>query len=373
MRVGKLRVIHILDNLDIGGKEKNVVDICNNLNSEKFKLTIICLYSSLNEEFVLNNNIDVVRLNLIKSKSSFFQLLFNFSQTIKIWKNLNRLKPNIVHTHTFFYSIIPILNCIYFLKGTIHFHTIHTGGMHYLNLSKTHTFKLYVERFFYKIHRTNLIAISQSLEKKVANLFPGRNVYLVQNGIYLDKVNIVNENISSQNYKGVYVARLVEGKNHETILKALSEICKKDLTLTFTFIGAGPLYDDLKMLTNKLGLQKKINFEGDIKDVKSKLKDFNFGIFASEYEGFSLALIEMMAEGFPVFISDSPTILDMGINKDNAIIFRTFDHLDLKNKMLMLFSESAKFIEYGKKARIFAEQFDLNIMIEQLEKIYKRQ
>jgi len=372
MQINKLQVIHILDNLEKGGKEKNVLDICRNINDRNFKCLILCLYYTDREEYYLYNpNIKVVGLNLIKKKSVFLQIIFNFIQLPKIFKALKRYNPEIVHTHTFFYSILPVLTSILFLKKTKHFHTIHTGGMHYLNLTINHAIKLNVEKFFYILLKTRLIAISRILESSISNLFPRSIVNLVQNGISIEeKRNSFMLNEANTCFAGVYVARMVDGKNHITILKALAELKKTDIPFKFTFIGSGPLINELLIITEKLSLSDNLEFTGDLSDVRTKLKEFHFGIFSSEYEGFSLALIEMMAEGFPVLVSNAPTILDMGINENNSILFNTLDYIDLKNKILDLFYDQGKQIIFGESARSFAEQFTIHNMIDQLEQSY---
>jgi glycosyltransferase involved in cell wall biosynthesis len=367
----QLKVIHILDNLGTGGKEKNVIDICNKLDARKFKVIILCLYSNEQKEYVPLKNIEVYRINLKQCDSVFLQIISNFIHLPKILKVLKRHNPEIVHTHTFFYSILPVLMSILFLKKTKHFHTIHTGGMHYLNLTNNHAIKLKVEKFFYFLLKTRLIAISRILELRISNLFPRSKVNLVQNGISIDeKRKSLMSNEAKTCFAGVYVARMVDGKNHITILKALAELKKTDMPFKFTFIGSGPLINELITITEKLSLSDNIEFTGDLSDVRTKLKEFHFGIFSSEYEGFSLALIEMMAEGFPVLVSNAPTILDMGVNENNSILFNTLDYIDLKNKILDLFYDQGKQKLFGESARCFAEQFTIHNMIDQLEQSY---
>lgn len=372
MQKNKLQVIHILDNLEKGGKEKNVLDICRNIDDNNFSCFIFCLYNSEKEEYLINSpKIKVVRLNLYKNKSVFVQLFLNIFQFKKIYTSIKKHKPDIIHTHTFFYSVLPVFISIRLLKKAKHFHTIHTGGMHYLNKTIFNIIKLNIERLFYNFNKTTLIAISSILDSRLKNLFPNCKVNYVQNGIDLNlhkKELISNPNCISP--YGVYVARLVDGKNHITILKALSEFKKNHKDFKFTFIGGGPLHDRLVQASYDLGIYENIVFTGDVEDVSSLLSSFNFGIFASEYEGFSLALIEMMSAGMPVIVSNSKTILDMGINDNNSILFETHDFFDLNNAIIDLFIDNNKISVFGKNARLFSEKFSINNMIIQLEKTY---
>ena len=372
MQKNKLQVIHILNNLEKGGKEKNVLDICRNIDDNNFSCFILCLYNSEKEEYLINSpKIKVVRLNLLKNKSVFVQLFLNIFQIKKIYTLIKKHKPDIIHTHTFFYSVLPIIICVHFIKKAKHFHTIHTGGMHYINKTFFNKIKLYIEKSSYSFNNTTLIAISSILESKLQRLFPNRKISYVQNGIDLNfehKNLYVNTNYTFLN--GVYVARLVDGKNHITILKALSELKKCDIKFRFTFIGGGPLNDHLVQTSYDLGIKENVNFTGDIENVNSILDSFNFGVFASEYEGFSLALIEMMSVGMPVFVSNSQTILDMGVNDENSILFETHNYLELKSLIVDLFNDHIKIEKYSKKAKEYAKNFGVEKMIFQLQSTY---
>ena len=370
MQENKLRVVHILDNLDKGGKERNVLDICRSIDSNNFDCIVFCLFSSERNEFFIDiPNIEIVRLNLIKNKSVVVQLFFNLFQIKKIYRSLKIHTPDIVHTHTFFYSVLPVFIIIHFLKKVKHFHTIHTGGMHYLNKTISNKIKLYVERLFYVFNNTTIIAISSTLQLRVQNLFPNCRVSYVQNGInsmHKDVMEMRNNVLPN----GVYLARLVDGKNHITILKALSELKKCGIDFKFTFLGGGPLHDNLLRFSYSLGINENVFFMGDVEDVNLLLGSFNFGIFASEYEGFSLALIEMMSAGIPVFVSNAQTILDMGISEENSILFETHDYLELKRLIVELFGDPINIKKYSDKSLDFAKNFSVEKMIGQLQSSY---
>jgi glycosyltransferase involved in cell wall biosynthesis len=372
MQKNKLQVIHILDNLEKGGKEKNVLDICRNIDDNNFSCFILCLYNSEKEEYLINSpKIKVVRLNLLKNKSVFVQLFLNIFQVKKIYTSIKKHKPDIIHTHTFFYSVLPVFLCVRLLKKAKHFHTIHTGGMHYLKKTFFNKIKLHIEKLFYNFNNTTLIAISSIIESNLQRLFPNCKISYVQNGIDLNlhkKELFSNPNFISPN--GVYVARLVDGKNHITILKALSEFKKSHKDFKFTFIGGGPLHDRLVQASYDLGIYENIFFTGDVEDVSSLLTPFNFGVFASEYEGFSLALIEMMSTGMPVIVSNANTILDMGINHSNALLFETHDFMKLKSLILELFNDPVKIKKYSNQSINFAHNFGIEKMMVQLQSTY---
>jgi glycosyltransferase involved in cell wall biosynthesis len=102
------------------------------------------------------------------------------------------------------------------------------------------------------------------------------------------------------------VGRLVEQKNHTTLLRAFETILKKHPETTLVIVGDGPLADDLKSVTKDLDIENSVQFLGHVsrEDVYSVLERSTIGVFPSWCEGFCVAAVESMAAGLPVVVSD---------------------------------------------------------------------
>ncbi len=84
-----------------------------------------------------------------------------------------------------------------------------------------------------------------------------------------------------------------------------------------------------------------------------------------------LAVIEAMACGKPVIISDLPILKEFA-NKQNSVIIKSGDAEELKNAILDLRQNKEKREIIGKNARKFAEEnFDIKKIAEQYKKIYE--
>ena len=98
------------------------------------------------------------------------------------------------------------------------------------------------------------------------------------------------------------VGELIKRKNHETVLKALSQI--KDKNFIYLICGRGVLMEYLKNLTKQLGLESKVKFLGFRKDIAEICKTADLFIFPSYQEGLPVALMEAMACELPVIASN---------------------------------------------------------------------
>ena len=120
-------------------------------------------------------------------------------------------------------------------------------------------------------------------------------------------------------------------KNLKTVLKAIYLLKQDGLNAKLTIIG--DLREENKNLINKLDLANDIDYKSKLpwdKLIKA-LNDADIGIAPSNYEGFGFPLVEMIATGLPVIVSDKASLPELAGNA--GLIFDSKDSSDLKKKM----------------------------------------
>jgi len=139
----------------------------------------------------------------------------------------------------------------------------------------------------------------------------GERIGFVQNGLDIDRVDLIAskpiENTrNSDEFTVIGISRLVEVKNPYSVLKAfqLSDTQKSRLV----YIGEGPMGEALKEEVRTMGLDNKVEFTGLIprEKVFSYLLQGDLFFSASRGEGLPIAVLEAMACGCPVLLSDIP-------------------------------------------------------------------
>jgi glycosyltransferase involved in cell wall biosynthesis len=81
-------------------------------------------------------------------------------------------------------------------------------------------------------------------------------------------------------------------------------------------VGDGPAGEDLRELTERLGLSNRVNFLGDTGDIPSILSKMDVFVLPSTYEAFPVSLLEAMSSGVAVLATDVdgvPELIDDGI------------------------------------------------------------
>jgi glycosyltransferase involved in cell wall biosynthesis len=332
-----MKIVHIIFSFSTGGAETMLVDIINEQ----------VLNSSVN--LIIINN--VYNQNLIKKISKKVKVFFinrepkskNIFDFLKLNLLLLKIAAKVIHCHN--HNIIPLLFPTYWKKCVLTIHDINV---------KSKYFKWY----------KNLFAISIAVQKDIYERYK-LNCVLVYNGINLD--NVEKKIVIQKNYKFkiLQISRLDHTKKGQdlviTALKILKE--KYNLYEIFVyFIGEGQSLDYLQKLSNDLDVTSNVRFLGlmNREEIYKKIKDYDLLIQPSLFEGFGLTIVEGLAAGVPVLVSDIDgpmEIIDFG---EYGYFFKTGDAEDLAHMLNSLItSDSFYDIEFSQKLINRAKLFDI--------------
>ena len=163
-----------------------------------------------------------------------------------------------------------------------------------------------------------------------------------------------------------------EIKGHQFFIEAAKRILEKVSNVEFLLVGDGALRQRFEKLSEELGVRQKIHFLGKRSDIPVILSSLNVSILCSTNEGFSNVILESMAAGKPVVatnVGGSPEMVTDGVN---GYIVPPADSNSLANAIINLLHEPNKAEEMGKAGRkIVQEKFTTEAMTKQYEKLYK--
>lgn len=153
------------------------------------------------------------------------------------------------------------------------------------------------------------------------------------------------------------VGELIPRKNHETILRALSEIKEENVYLVLC--GIGQLSSHLKRICEELEVSDRVRFAGYRTDVKDMMRSFDIFVFPSFQEGLPVALMEAMAAGMPCVVSDIRGNRDLIINEKGGFLFSPSETDQAVAFLKKLLNDSEKCRNYGEYNQIAIKPFDI--------------
>jgi glycosyltransferase involved in cell wall biosynthesis len=147
-----------------------------------------------------------------------------------------------------------------------------------------------------------IILVSPTLERDFS-LFAKNKVKVIENGIKLPEKTGFIENDGE--LRLLCTGRADRQKGFQKAIMAVREI--DDLDLHLDIVGTGPYLNDLKILTDKLGIGEKVTFHGRVDDDELARIYAAADIYlipTMRYEGLPLALLEAMSHGIPTISSE---------------------------------------------------------------------
>jgi glycosyltransferase involved in cell wall biosynthesis len=106
----------------------------------------------------------------------------------------------------------------------------------------------------------------------------------------------------------LFVGRLVEGKRPGDALEAFTGVVEKRPDVSMVFVGEGPLQEDLEREAESLGVSGFVRFLGHLEydEMPSVYRGADVLVLPSRAEGLPRTVLEAMASGVPVVVSDLP-------------------------------------------------------------------
>lgn len=165
-----------------------------------------------------------------------------------------------------------------------------------------------------------------------------------------------------------HVGRIEYQKNHEFLIKIMSELQEKD-NIVLVCVGSGSLEKVVKEQTKTAGIGHKVKFLGNRKDVSELLNTFDLFLLPSRFEGLPVVAIEAQANGLKCLFSSEIT-KEVDITKNN--MFLSIDK-EIENWKEAIMESVQQGFEREEKFKeiIIKEGYEINSAAKKLLKKYQ--
>jgi glycosyltransferase involved in cell wall biosynthesis len=351
----KIKLLIAVPSLECGGLERNVLNICNNINNRKFETTLVIINNENPFYKVTNHAVEVINLNKKNVRKAIFDLK----------KIVDEYKPDIVlstanHLNLLF-AIFRFLfsKKIIFIARESSIVSINTRRNKYPFLFNR-LLKLCYRKFDHIVCQSKYMQQDLLTHYKI----PQQKTPIINNAVVLpEHWKETREIQSTRRY--ITVARLSEEKGIDTILRALQ---KTTTPFQYTIIGDGPMMSSLKQLCVDLKLQHHVLFAGAQSLPYNVVAQPDLFLMASHYEGFPNVLLEANALGIPVVCFDAPGGINEVVNSSiNGFLVPPNDI----DAFATAIDKAASFPFDTKKIQEFTlETYSIKTMMDKWEKLF---
>lgn len=366
-----MKILYVVASFNTGGVESMVRELLNKMIKRDTSLELNLIILSDNKLELIDQLDKRINVHIIPCKNSDdgFQNVINLALKQRtISKLVKQIAPDIIHTHVLLYLSLPVYIALLNLRGKFkHFHTIHTSGLHYTSNTIVSKIKRRIESRIYKFFKTNIVSITPVLYPiliKQLKVVENR-IFNISNGVDIQKFmpkRSGNVDLSKQ-FNIIYLARLDKGKNHITLLKAIKLISTNIPNLKLHLIGDGPEKTNITNYVRENHLNNFVVLHGNLQDVERVLQCGDIGVFPSEFEGCSVAILEMMAAGLPIICSSIPAFTSI-FDISEVLFFECNDYKKIAENIENLYRDNALRNKLIDKSLEISNRFSLDSMVD---------
>lgn len=345
-----MKILHVITSLGLGGAQRLLSDIIP--IQRQYHIVDLMVLQSVDSHFTRTLEESGVKIISIDSSS-----MRNPSAIAKMRPILKEY--DIVHAHLFptlyFVSIASIgLKCK--LIYTEHSTSNKRRGKWYIRP---------IEQFIYSRYNA-VISISQQTQEALKSWLrkEDNRFVVINNGVNVAAFSEIKRPVIPASL--IMISRFTDSKDQETVIRAMQLV---DHSITLRFVGDGETLEHCKMVANECGVLDRIEFLGARADVPELIASSYIGIQSSNWEGFGLTAVEIMASGKPV-IATSVNGLKQVV-EGAGILFQVGDVEELSRHINKLISDPSYYNDISQRCSQRAYEYDIQKMVQSYLKIYK--
>ena len=288
-----------------------------------------------------------------------------FKDAIFLWKLIRKHRPIMILANFAAVNISLVVSWLLRVPCRIAYY--HTADEYAYLCGKTRRIQN-----FYKLRKiiiyklaTLLMTVSHAVAEELTQIYkiPKRKIAIFYNA--LQDPGIIIKKTIDRKIDLICVGRLVFGKGHDILIKAMKIVTEKRPNTSLLIVGEGELKDSLQWMVEALGLEENISFTGIVahQEVLRLVSDSKVLVLPTRFEAFPYAVIEALSLGTPVIASHVggiPEVISSGVE---GLLVPKEDPNSLAAAILELIDNPAMCDDMGQKGR---KRFESDFRLEDL-------
>lgn len=351
------KIVFVVPKLGGGGSERVVSTILRYIDKETFDVYLLIIHENGEYEKFLSEEIKIRKLPVSKVRFAAFSLI----------KEIKKINPDIIFSSLRGMSTILGLIKFFLPKETKMIFRENNSPSVSIADSKFPLIWKMIYKFLIRNIADIIICQSEYMVDDFNKNFSFNKNQLVRiyNPVDIELIKkLSNEGLTpfqEAGYKNVVVvAKMMPQKGIDILLKSIAKYKKRTNKIKIWIIGEGKYFKNYIQLTKKLKITDKVNFIGRQENPFIWMKHSDLVILPSRYEGLPNVVLEAIACGCKVIVTDHPggtrEIMEM-TNRSGNIVKK----LDWDPKWFETINESPT---------NFEEIFGVENIIKQYEKVF---
>jgi glycosyltransferase involved in cell wall biosynthesis len=361
----RIRVLHVLNTLDIGGAEAVVLNLARACDRTRFDLRV----ASLGHDGPIGQQLraaDVPTFALGRRPG------IDPGLALAVARLCRTHAIDVIHSH----NVAPWLYAgpIGRLVGAAVCHTEHS------NLEPGQRALWHAERALAVLSRV-VICDGEPVRRQLIERqgLSARKVITIHNGIDLARFGRPADRAVARRAAGITgdgpiigtVARLEPVKDQALLVRAFATVLAAEPTARLCLVGDGSLRSALRDQAIAAGVGDAVVFLGHRDDVADLLPMFDVFALSSISEGLPLTLLEAMAAGLPCVATDVGAVADAVDDGQSGRLVPARDEAGFAAALSQLLRDRERALQMGENGRQRARaHFDLRVMVRRYQDLW---
>lgn len=363
----RIRVMICINNLYVGGAQRQLQKQLPYFNTDKFDITIL--------SFDVNSQRKNISIEF-PDKITHYQIKMNNLWDLRGWYRsfvlIGKIRPDVIMTSMFWTNTIGRVMGLFYRIPVIA--RYHNTVAHSSSLQKK------IDSFLAR-YTSKFVGVSSDVANFIIEEIPSvkDRMLVVPNGIDIENIKL-NSNDAINKIRQVCqadantilllsVGRLVEQKNHSLMIKGFSEIKKNYPSTKLCLVGDGDYRLKLEKLINNLNLSDSVYLAGHQDNVNPFYEAADLYISTSKREGMSNTQLEAIVHGLPIIATKTGGTAELIIEYQNGFIISEPSPEGVLSAYKKYFKHDKLLLR--KKAREQAVKFDIKNTVKMYENLWE--
>lgn len=390
----KKNVIIRSGSLRMGGLERVLIEVLQNIDKKKYNLTLVidddCGEDNIFEKdipkeisyYFLKSQKLIEKTNYYKlrRKNILYKLMYNIYMNIETYiksKNIKKLIEKLGKIDVFIDYDAGATKYIENIEADKKVVWIHNSIP---NLKKSEG---KIKRFGKRLEKYDrIVAICDEMKEELKDIYPNLKdkIIRIYNPFNFSRVLNLKDDMSELTEKDkellnedycIAISRLdTVQKDYKTLLKAFKILKSKGINKKLYIVGDGPSKEEIENMIKEYDLIEEVKLLGRFKNPYVWLNNADFFIHSSKYEGFGLVLIEAAILDKLIISSNCPVgpteILENG---KSGILFNVGDSQKLAEKIEKILNDKNLRSRYILSMKERREDFKKENVLKEYEKL----
>jgi glycosyltransferase involved in cell wall biosynthesis/GT2 family glycosyltransferase len=380
---GKVRVLHVLTRLIVGGAQENTIASVARVDPDCFESHLWTGPQTGSEgSLIADARARGIVVKVLPSLIREISFVSDLAVTLELAWLLWRDRFSIVHTHCSKAGIVARIAARIAMVPCV-VHTAHGWAFHDHMDPLRKWFYVTLERLL-EHWTTRVVSVSDrttrvGLERGIGT---PASYELIRSGIPLTeffpdraKGAAMRARLGIPEHDIVIgsVGRLSAQKNPLDFVSVIAGLCARRDDLTFLYVGDGPLRATVERAIKGAGVGERVRLLGVRDDVPDLLRAMDLFVLTSLWEGLPRVILQALATGVPVVAYDVAGIEEAVTEGGNGHLVPPGGVGAMIERLTSLIEDPEKRFEMGQRAVAdFDRAFSEDGMIEALEDLYAR-